>query len=166
MAVFNFFPVQKLIFGHLWNCKNWNLVKKFFLKLIYLISLFFLDWTFLNFLAYCVIRGCVSHFVLNLKCQGVWGWILNIVQIEKIYIYQYLQKTLFLSFDTLQSASGQFYSIKKLKVSTFAHRGGKRLLAFRISWIEFLFRFFGLWILGQRKWTSKTFLGLNDVINI
>ena len=30
LAVLNFFPVQKLIFGHFWNCKKWNLVKKIF----------------------------------------------------------------------------------------------------------------------------------------
>ena len=29
-AVLNFFPVQKLIFGHFWNCKIWNLVKIIF----------------------------------------------------------------------------------------------------------------------------------------
>ena len=30
LAVLNFFPDQKLIFGHFWNCKKLNLVKKFF----------------------------------------------------------------------------------------------------------------------------------------
>ena len=30
LAVLNFFPVQKLSFGHFWNCKKWNLVKKKF----------------------------------------------------------------------------------------------------------------------------------------
>ena len=30
LAVLNFFPVQKLIFGHFWNCKKWILVKKIF----------------------------------------------------------------------------------------------------------------------------------------
>ena len=30
MAVLNFFPVQKLIFGHFRNCKKWNLIKKNF----------------------------------------------------------------------------------------------------------------------------------------
>ena len=29
MSVLKFFPVQKLIFGHFWNCKKWNLAKKF-----------------------------------------------------------------------------------------------------------------------------------------
>ena len=28
LAVLNFFPIQKMIFGHFWNCKKWNLVKK------------------------------------------------------------------------------------------------------------------------------------------
>ena len=36
LEVLNFFPVQKLIFGHFWNCK------KHFVKLIYLISRVFL----------------------------------------------------------------------------------------------------------------------------
>ena len=49
LAVLKIFPVQKLIFGHVWNCKKWILV-----KLIYLISRVFLTWTFLNILAYCV----------------------------------------------------------------------------------------------------------------
>ena len=30
LAVLNFFLVKKLIFGQFWNCKKWNLVKKFF----------------------------------------------------------------------------------------------------------------------------------------
>ena len=33
LAVLNFFPVQKLIFGHFWNCKKWNLVKIKFLEI-------------------------------------------------------------------------------------------------------------------------------------
>ena len=41
MAVFNFFPFQKLIFCHFCNCKKWNLVKRNFVNLIYLISRFF-----------------------------------------------------------------------------------------------------------------------------
>ena len=28
LTVLKFFPVQKLNFGHFWNCKKWNLVKK------------------------------------------------------------------------------------------------------------------------------------------
>ena len=54
LAVWNFFLVQKLIFGHFWNCKKWNLVKKNFVKLIYLIARGFF-WTFLKFLAHCVL---------------------------------------------------------------------------------------------------------------
>ena len=43
LAFLNIFPVQKLIFGHFWNCKKWILVTKFFfVKLIYLISRVFL----------------------------------------------------------------------------------------------------------------------------
>ena len=49
LAVLNIFPVQKLIFGHFWNCKKWNLVKTKFVKLIYLISRVFLAWTFFKF---------------------------------------------------------------------------------------------------------------------
>ena len=42
----NFFPVQKLIFGHFWNCKKWILVKKFFreIDLFYFTSFFGLDF--------------------------------------------------------------------------------------------------------------------------
>ena len=49
MVVLNFFPVQKLIFGHFWNGKKWNLAKFFFVKLIYLIAWVFLAWTFFKF---------------------------------------------------------------------------------------------------------------------
>ena len=42
----NYFPVQKLILGHFWNFKNWNLVKKILVKLIFFISRVFLAWTF------------------------------------------------------------------------------------------------------------------------
>ena len=49
LAVLNFFPVQKLICGYFWNCKKGNLVKKFFVKLIYLISRVFLRGLFLIF---------------------------------------------------------------------------------------------------------------------
>ena len=43
LAVLNFFPVQKLIFGHFWNCKNgiWSKNEFFFCQ------------DFLNFLAHC-----------------------------------------------------------------------------------------------------------------
>ena len=54
LAVLHFFPVQKLNFGHFWNCKKWNLAKKNnYVKLIYLISRVLLARTFLNFLVYC-----------------------------------------------------------------------------------------------------------------
>ena len=33
LAVLNLFPVQKLIFGHFWNCQKWNLVKKITCKI-------------------------------------------------------------------------------------------------------------------------------------
>ena len=48
---FKLFPSSKLIFGHFWNCKKWNLVKN-----IREIELFdftsFLGWTFSNFLSH------------------------------------------------------------------------------------------------------------------
>ena len=52
-----------MIFGHFWNCKKWNLVKK------KLISRVFLAWTFLNFLAHCVAIAQISHgfFLLSSK---------------------------------------------------------------------------------------------------
>ena len=53
LAVLNFFPGQKLIFGHFWNCKKMEFGKRFFVKLIYLISWILFAWTFLNFLARC-----------------------------------------------------------------------------------------------------------------
>ena len=47
--VLNFFPVQNMIFGHFCNGQKWILVKKFLVKLIYLISRVFLAWTFFIF---------------------------------------------------------------------------------------------------------------------
>ena len=55
LADLNFFPVQKLIFGHFWICKKWNLVKKIIREIDWFDFTSFLAWTFLNFLAHC---GC------------------------------------------------------------------------------------------------------------
>ena len=52
LAVLNFFLVQKLIFGHFWNGKKLVLVENFFREIDYLISWFFLAWTFF-FLSRC-----------------------------------------------------------------------------------------------------------------
>ena len=52
LAVLNFFLVQKLIFGHFWNCKKWNLVKKNIREIDLFDFMSFLAWTFLNFLAH------------------------------------------------------------------------------------------------------------------
>ena len=49
LAVLNFFPIQNMIFGHIWNGNKWNLVKKYFVKLIYLISRVFFGLDFLKF---------------------------------------------------------------------------------------------------------------------
>ena len=57
LAVLNFFLVQKLIFGHFWNSKKWNLAKKKkkkFVKLIYF-----------QFLAHCVAAQ---------KLDVMWFW--------------------------------------------------------------------------------------------
>ena len=35
------FLVQKLIFGHFWNCKKWNLAKKFFREIAFLTVSYF-----------------------------------------------------------------------------------------------------------------------------
>ena len=53
LAVLNFFLVQKLIFGHFWNCKKCNLVKRKFREIesFDFTSFFALD--FFNFLAHC-----------------------------------------------------------------------------------------------------------------
>ena len=66
MAVLNFFPVQKLIFGHFWNCKKWKLVKKNFVKLIPLISrvFFFFGLDYFKFSGpLCYDKLSVSLFV-------------------------------------------------------------------------------------------------------
>ena len=46
-SVLNFLPVQKLIFGHFWNCKNWIMAKKNFfheIDLFYFTSFIGLDF--------------------------------------------------------------------------------------------------------------------------
>ena len=54
MAVSTFFLFQKLIFGHFWNCKKWNLVKKKCVKLNYLFDFMSFFWPGLfYFLAHC-----------------------------------------------------------------------------------------------------------------
>ena len=71
----------------MWNCifklfpqfKNWFLAnfeigiwpKKFFMKLIYLISRVFLAWSFFNFLAHCVLAGCCVVFLASLMRRSL-----------------------------------------------------------------------------------------------
>ena len=68
LAVLNFFPVQKLIFGRFYNGKKWILIKK-----IREIDLFdstsFLAWTFFNFLAHCGLSEENSIFFLKEQMQ-------------------------------------------------------------------------------------------------
>jgi len=52
----HFCAVQKLIFGHLRNCKKWILVKKIGRKIDLFDFTSFLVWT-LNFLAHCEVVG-------------------------------------------------------------------------------------------------------------
>ena len=92
LAVLNVFPIQKLIFGHFWNSKKWNLVKKnFFVKLIYLISWVFAAWTFFSGLlcsSLCIMYVLFHIFPLFfsfrpwLKYGAVllWKQVLNIVR--------------------------------------------------------------------------------------
>ena len=65
--------IQKLIFGHFWNCKKWNLVKTLFLKLIYLIWRVFWHGLFLIFLGHCEF---VCLFLVYLKYLNIldWSW--------------------------------------------------------------------------------------------
>ena len=49
LAVLNFFPVQKLIFGQLWNSKKWNLAKKFFREIDLFDFTIFFGLDFLTF---------------------------------------------------------------------------------------------------------------------
>ena len=65
LAVSNFFPVQKLIFGHFWNC---NFSSNWFIWL----HDFFLAWTFFNFLAHCVFTS-VEFENCPVK-TGLWRW--------------------------------------------------------------------------------------------
>ena len=72
MAVLNFFPVQKFIFGHFWNCKKWNLVKKKLVKLIYLISQVFSAWTFFKFSGLLCVCSRISHYSIQIWIL-LWG---------------------------------------------------------------------------------------------
>ena len=60
-----------MIFSHIWNCKKWILVQKYFVKLIYLIWRVVLDWTFFKFLAHC---GLVCYFSCIHTCNRVGGF--------------------------------------------------------------------------------------------
>ena len=44
-----FFPVEKLIFGHFWNGKKWNLAQKFFREIDLFDFMSFFDCTLLSF---------------------------------------------------------------------------------------------------------------------
>ena len=61
LAVLNFFPVQKLIFGHFWNCKKKIEFgqKKILWNWFIWFHEFFFASTFLNFLACC--ETCLIH---------------------------------------------------------------------------------------------------------
>ena len=63
------FPVQKLIFGHVWNCKKWNLVK----KIIRDINLFdftsILAWPFFKFSG--PLWNCVLCFFAKKKIKYI-----------------------------------------------------------------------------------------------
>ena len=79
LAVLNFFPVQKLIFGLFKIAKNIFWSKIFFLKLIYLISRVLFAWIFLNFLDHSGLKKGFPHFSLNLgkfgrflQCRAGW----------------------------------------------------------------------------------------------
>ena len=55
------FLLQKLIFGHFWNCKKWNLVQKIIREIVLFHFTSFLAWPFLNYLAYCDIQSWLSN---------------------------------------------------------------------------------------------------------
>ena len=81
IAFLEVFSVQKLIFCHFWNCKNWNLVKKITREIDLLFDFTsFLAWTFLNFPARCVIFWNLYIsivFILfsrNFLFYLGWGW--------------------------------------------------------------------------------------------
>ena len=76
LAVLNFFLVQKLIFGHFWNCEKWNLVEIFFRE----IDLF--DFT--SFLGLDILK-----FSGPLRC---WDTIFKFS--KKIIVYSYLFREL------------------------------------------------------------------------
>ena len=72
MVFLNFLPVQKLIFGHVWNCKECNLVIKFIRESDLFDFTSFLDWTFLNFLAHCAILVLGRIQFVGSKFWRVW----------------------------------------------------------------------------------------------
>ena len=76
-----------MIFGHFWNCKEWNLVTKKFVKLTYLISRVFLAWTFLNFLAHCAsIGGRQQERVERAWISGIQSWDVSYLMNLAIYL--------------------------------------------------------------------------------
>ena len=78
LGSFKLFPGSKI---DIWPFLKWNLAKKNFVKLIYLISHVFLAWAFLNFLAYCVsilfLQKCMMFFLMRysfLLGFQYWSW--------------------------------------------------------------------------------------------
>ena len=80
LAVLNFFPVQKMIFGHFWNGKKWNLVRKNYMKLIYFISRVFLAWT-LKF------SGPLCYFMISMHAFTQFFLVHHLYQ--KYFVYYF-----------------------------------------------------------------------------
>ena len=132
MEVLNFFLVQKLIFGHFWNYKKWNLVKNYFheIDLFDFTSFFAID--FFNILAYCV---CLSgnFLLLFFQWNGPKGapaeWRKNLKNIIYCNIFP------FLAHCELYTKKEKNRRIVKSRLGSFGPRGiGSRMWFLRENW--------------------------------
>ena len=74
-----------MIFGRFWNCKKWNLAKKFFVKLIYLISQVFFGPDFFKFSGpLCIMKQLSFHISI----------FLFLYKVLLVHIYVILEKML------------------------------------------------------------------------
>ena len=72
LAVLNFFPVQKLIFGHFWICKKWNFVKKYFheIDLFDFTTFVGLDFSKFSEKNICIFKNLFeSSWIYNFNCN-------------------------------------------------------------------------------------------------
>ena len=103
LAVLNFFPVEKLIFGHFWNCKKWNLANKIFREIDLFDFKSFFGLYFLNFSGPLCVDFSEQTFEtkthhLAPTAISTTGKYLPEMKVEVEYYYYYLEESGFTEF--------------------------------------------------------------------